>query len=255
MSTSIEIAITCTWFQHRLNWMLSSLLQQIGDVPDLVISIAHPPENGSPTTESICNFFKNEGLDIREIIIPMDEIQYRGLARNEQLRQCTCEWILFADTDMVYSPDFFADLGKQLEGHLKKETKCISSRRVSLDKDYCKNYFNSSDPWKNQYPVIVPAPSVICKNWPIFQISANVGAGYFQLANVANIKENHKGIYVPDDSNPDWGWLEGKKMQKAKSDRVFRRMLGGIKKIKTKCQYHLNHERDNEEGYHLTLQR
>ena len=255
MDTSIEIAVSCTWFQRRLNWMLSSILQQRGDVPEIIFSVAYPENNGDPTTEELCSFFREKGLSIREIVLPMDVIQYRGFARNEQLKQCTCDFVLFADTDMVYSPNFFADLGAQLEGPLKDETRCISARRVSLDKQHCKDYFNSSDPWIDKYPCVIPDPSDIVKDWPVFQISANVGAGYFQLANVANVRENHGGLYVPKDSNPDWGWLDGKKTQKANSDRVFRRMLGGIRRIKTKPQYHLNHERDNEEGCHLTLQR
>jgi len=255
MKPSIEIAVTCTWFQHRLDWMMSSVLEQKGDVPEIIFSVGYPPDNGDPTTEKLCAFFRGKGLNIREISIPMETIQYRGLARNIQMKECTCDWVLWADTDMVYSPYFFDDLGSQLETDLKEETRCISARRVSLDKQHCKDFFNDEDPWKNQYPCVVPNTSVMCANWPVYQISANVGAGYFQLANVKNIRENHGGIYVPEDSNPDWGWLDGKKMQKAKSDRVFRRMVGGVRRIKTKPQYHLNHSRDNEEGYHLTEQR
>ena len=92
----------------------------------------------------------------------------------------------------------------------------------------------------------------MCSKWPIYQISRNVGAGYFQLANVKCIREEHGGIYVDPKKNKDWSWG---RMQKANSDRQFRRMMGGVKKIATKPQYHLNHERDNEAGEHLVIQR
>lgn len=254
MNLSIEIAVTCTWFQRRLNWMMSSVLQQIGDVPKLVFSVSYPSNNGTPTTEETCKFFRDKGLNIREQCYPdMEVIQYRGLARNRQIQESDCDWILFADCDMVYDQRFFEDLGQQLIGPLKDEKKVLSARRISLDKPFSKNFFNNAD--KHVYPCVVSYPACIVSTWPIFKVTANVGAGYFQLVNRRNLVENHGGIYVKPEKNSDWGWTEGKKMQKANSDKQFRRMMGGIKRISTKPQYHLNHERDNEEGCHLVIQR
>ena len=251
--TSITIAVSCTWFQRRLCWMMSSLIlqKQNGHRPGIIFDVAYPKNNGNPTTEQVCDFFRDLGLKIKETPYEdMSEIQFRGLVRNRQLAQCETEWILFADTDMVYDPEFFDDLGRQLEGDLKKETRVISARRISLDKAYCKNYFNKTDAKK--YPCFIGRPADLCSIWPVYQISKNVGAGYFQLVNVQNVRENHGGIYVDPKRNNDWSW---DKMQKANSDRQFRKMMGGIKRITTKPQYHLNHERDNEEGKHLTIQR
>ena len=231
--------------------MLSSLLRQKdhGNRPDIVFDVAYPINNGNPTTENVCKFFRDLGLQITETPYEgMEEIQYRGLVRNRQIEQCKTEWILFADTDMVYDCDFFDDLGKQLNTELKNEKRVISAKRISLDKEYCKNFFNKVDDRK--YPCFIQSAD-ICSKWPIFQVSRNVGAGYFQLASLKNIKERG-GIYVDPKKNTDWSW---DRMQKANSDRQFRKMMGGIKRIKTKPQYHLNHERDNEVGIHLTVQR
>lgn len=232
--------------------MMSSLIRQKehGHCPDIFFDVAYPRNNGNPSTEEVCYLFKDLGLKIIETQYEgMDEIQFRGLVRNRQIAQCKTEWILFADTDMVYDDDFFDDLGMQLEGELKNEGKVISARRVSLDKDYCKNFFNNED--KNTYPCYIASPAKLCSTWPIYQVSRNVGAGYFQLASMESIQA-HGGIYVDPENNSDWSW---NKMQKANSDRQFRKMMGGIRRIKTKPQYHLNHERDNEAGTHLTIQR
>jgi hypothetical protein len=251
MSISIEIALTCTWFQKRLCWLMSSICQQEGDVPNLILNIAYPINNGNPTTETVCNFFREKGLKIKELPYDgMEIIQYRGLVRNEQLKQSDCEWILYIDADMTYSPDFFEDLGKQLEGELKDEKGVISASRVSLDKNFCKNFFNKTD--INKYPCIIPKAGCL-SDWPIFQISRNCGAGYFQLVNRRYVMENCGGLYVDPEHCNDWSWFD--KGQKANSDRQFRQRVGGLKKITTKPQYHLNHERDNEVGTHLTLQR
>lgn len=252
--TSIEIAVTCTWFQRRLCWMMSSVLQQDGDVPRIVFSVSYPANNGNPTTEEVCRFFRGKGLTVKEqAYSDMQVIQYRGLARNRQVGEADCDWILFADCDMVYDRRFFADLGRQLEGPLRDETKILSARRVSLDKQFSKDFFNKVD--QHTYPCMVCSPDDIVSKWPIFQMSANVGAGYFQLVNTRRLREDHGGVYVDPSDNRDWGWIDGKKMQKANSDKQFRHMMGGVTKIQTMPQYHLNHERDNEEGYHLTLQR
>jgi hypothetical protein len=251
MNTSIEIAVTCTWFQRRLSFMLSSILQQVGDVPKLVLSVAYPVGNGNPTTEDVCSFFRKKGLNIREIPYEgMEVIQYRGLVRNEQLKQADCEWILYADCDMSYSPGFFSDLGRQLEGTLKDEKMVISASRISLDKDYCKKFFNIDD--KREYPCIVDKAGEL-ENWPVFQISKNCGAGYFQLVNRKNLIDNLGGLYVNPSECRDWSWSN--RGQKANSDKQFRSRVGGLKKITTMPQYHLNHERDNEAGVHLTNQR
>jgi hypothetical protein len=251
--TSLTIAMSCTYFQRRLCWMLSSLVSQKtnGFRPKMVIDVAYPKDNGSPTTEKVCSFFRDLGLNILETqYADMSEIQYRGLVRNRQLAQCDTEWILFADCDMVYDRFFFDDLGKRLEGELKDERKLMSARRVSLDKPFCKDFFNTKDDHK--YPSFIANADEICSTWPIYQISRNIGAGYFQLINVNHVKDNHGGIYVDPSKNKDWSW---DKMQKANSDKQFRKMVGGIRRILTKPQYHLNHERDNEEGRHLTIQR
>ena len=81
---TIEIAIQCYNFQQRLIWMLSSILQQIGDQPNLIISIAYLPNNGNPTTESIINFFKKQKEGIVSGASPgtTDGMKYRSMIVN-----------------------------------------------------------------------------------------------------------------------------------------------------------------------------
>lgn len=248
----IEIAVSCSWFQKRLCWMMSSVLQQKGDIPDITFSVAYPKNNGNPTTEAVCSFFKSKGLKVKEFVYE-DEIaiQFRGLVRNKQLQETEADWFLFSDSDMVYSPLFFEDIKKQLLTTLKDEKRCISSRRISLDKAFSKDFFNKND--TNTYPCLIENPADIVSKWPIFKITNSCGAGYFQLANVENIRKNHGGIYV--DENNCFDLPEFEQIHKTKSDKQFRRMIGGFVTIKTLPQYHLNHERDNEEGKHLLIQR
>lgn len=249
---NIEICVSCSFYQRRLCWMMSSCLQQVGNSPHLTFSVAYPKDNGKPTTEEVCKFFIDRGLDVKEFPYPDERaIQFRGLVRNAQLAASTAEWILFSDSDMVYSTQFFCDLGHRLETDLKDETRCISSSRISLDKDFSKNFFNSAD--TTQYPAVIPSVAEKVSTWPIFQISKNCGAGYFQLVNVAAVRKNCGGIYVPPEECADKAEFDD--IHKTRSDSQFRHRVGGLKRIECKPQYHLNHERDNEVGYHLTIQR
>ena len=233
--------------------MASSLLHQVGNVPKLTFSVAYPKNNGNPTTESVCSFFRGKGLDVKEF--PYEDeraIQFRGLVRNAQLAASTADWILMADCDMVYHPRFFEDLGERLEGELKDEDRCISASRISLDKEYSKNFFNVDD--KTAYPADVANAAEIVSVWPVFRISRNCGAGYFQLANVDAVRRKCGGIYVPPDECADHAEFDD--FHKTSSDAQFRKRIGGLKRIQTKWpQYHANHERDNEVGHHLTIQR
>jgi len=248
---TIEICVTCNYFQRRLDWMLSSILQQQGEVPRIIFNVAYPKNNGNPTTEDVCSFFKDKGLNIKETVYPDEQsIHLRGVVRNKQLAETDAEYVLFSDSDMVYDPLFFEDLQNQLlHTELKNETRCISSKRISLDKQYSKDYFNKVD--DQTYPCVVDNVAELVSHWPIFKVSRSCGAGYFQLANVDNIRKNYNGIYVDPQKTRD-----ERKYQRARSDRQFRHMIGGFVTITTKPQYHLNHERDNEEGCtHLTIQR
>jgi hypothetical protein len=249
---NIEIAVSCTYFQKRLCWMASSLLQQDGNAPKLTFSVAYPKNNGNPTTEAVCAFFKGKGLDVKELVYPDERaIQFRGLVRNAQLAAPTADWVLFSDSDMVYSRGFFAALKERLEGDLANETRCISASRISLDKDYSKQFFNVDD--RAVYPVLVEDPSAIVSKWPVFQISRNCGAGYFQLINVESVRRLHGGLYVDPSNCADKAEFDD--IHKTRSDSQFRSRVGGLKRIELPPQWHLNHERDNEVGHHLTIQR
>ena len=264
----IDIAVACVFFQRRLCWMLSSLVQQTtwnrwgGEQHELTIDIAYQPNNGDPTTEAVLTDFKNrnyirEEFGVHECFLgraPIkirrtvcgDEIKgARGVVRNRQLAASKADWILFADCDHVYAPDFLDDLAAQLAGPLKDERRCITTTRISLDKDYSKNFFNNTKP--GDYPCYILDAAQKVSTWPVFRISPAMGAGYFQLANVARLRQDHGGLYVPNDWH-DKGW-------NTNSDKHFRNRLGGVCKIETKPQYHLNHERPREEGLPDDIQR
>lgn len=229
--------MSCFYFQHRLCWMLSSILQQKGEIPNILVNISHTDNDGNPTTKEVCDFFRSKGLNIKETLMGDNEVDNRSLARTKQLKESNDDFILFADSDMVYDPLFFSDLKAQLETNLKDETKCMAADRVSLDIPFCTEYFEKD---RNKYPMVVENVVDIVSKWPVYYISGRKrGAGYFQLANVQLVKERgvEYGVARHDGFRKEDGFFT------CKADRYFRINLGGIAPIITKPQYHLNHQR------------
>ena len=213
--------------------MLSSLLQQVGKVPDIVFSLAYERNNGNPTTEEVIELFRGKGLTIRETVYDDNErIMCRGLSRNDQLAKATCDWVLFADSDMTYDPRFFENLSWNLRRKYKDNPRCMSARRMALLKEPCDERIN--DLVKHPYPCVVEGAGLLA-DWPCKGRSLACGAGFFQLVNRELIMQKTGGDYVdPKSARMDWLW-------RFRSDQHFRHKIGGVSRIRCLPQYHLNH--------------
>ena len=230
----IEINIHIYLYQHRMCWMLSSILQQIGDKPNIVVSISYLPNNGNPTTESCIKFFREKGLNIIDIPLEANQAENRAIARNIRAKETQADWIIFADGDMVYEKGFFADLKtKLLQEPFVSCDKVIGADRHSLNIEYCTNYFNED---KREYPCVIENVANLVSVWPIWRIGGkDIAAGYFQLANVKAVK----------DKGGKYSWKSVDHGRCTKSDRMFRIHMGGRVPIDLLKQYHLNHDRSN----------
>lgn len=232
----IEICIHCHNYQHRMCWMLSSIMQQTGDIPELVTSISYLPNHGSPTTESCIDFFKKEGMNIISLPVNQGEESNRAIARNLRAKNSKADWLLYADADMVYSQNFFEELKKNLEtDRWKNEKKVIGADRHSLQIQHCVDYFMSDT---RAYPCVIPDVAKEVATWPVWYVKGKgIAPGYFQLASLQAIKEKG-GIYSK---------INIDKWRMCKTDRVFRSHMGGKVGMDLPPQYHLNHDREGPE--------
>ncbi|TRZ80399.1 glycosyltransferase family 2 protein [bacterium] len=232
----IEICIHTFHYQRRLCWMLSSILQQEGNVPNITVSISHTDNDGDPTTAEVCEFFRNKGLTIKEQILTEAQVKNRAIGRNLQVADTNSDWMLFADSDMVYSPHFFEDIQKQLKTTYSQEAKVLGADRISLDIPFCIKYFEEDT---TKYPCVIPNVSKIAEEWPVKWVTGRgTCAGNFQLANTQAI------MYIADGK---YTGREGDVWRHTKSDRAFRCRMGGRKPMKTLPQHHLNHDRGGPE--------
>jgi len=228
----LEICIHCHNYQHRLCWMLSSILQQKGDHPDIVVSLSYLPGTGDPTSEKVIEFFQEKGMEFIEVKLKKGQQKNRAIPRNIRAKETEADWILFADSDIVYSPHFFEDIQKQVKSDkYKNETRVIGADRHSLSIPFCVKYFDEDE---RKYPCEVENVAELVSAWPVQWIHGRkIAAGNFQLARVEAIKE--KGGIYSGRKRDVW--------RHTKSDRQFRVHMGGRVPMMVKPQYHLNHDR------------
>ena len=230
---TIEICIHCNFYQRRLNWMLNSLLDQKGDIPNIIVNISHTDLDGNPTTQRVCEFFREKGLNIVETLVTQEEVSNRAVARNKQATATTADWILFADSDVVYSDDFFFDLQNKLKTIYKDIKVVMGADRYSLDIPFCTKYFNEQD--TTEYPRIIENVSKIVSEFPIkWCRGADSAPGNFQLISVQVLKEKCGGK-ITDRPKDHW--------RNTKGDRALRCRAGGRIGIKVQKMWHLNHDR------------
>jgi glycosyltransferase involved in cell wall biosynthesis len=232
---TIEICIHCYNYQHRLCWMLSSILQQTGNIPKIIVNISHSLNQGNPTTELVCEYFRSKGLNIEETILTDEEVPNRAIARNRQVKNTKSDWMLFADSDLVYANDFFEDLASQLRSNLKDIDKCMGADRHSLNDKFCIKYFEED---QRVYPCEVENVAEVAKTWPIKWTNGRmIAPGFFQLAKTKAIMDKG-GIYAGRQKD---------KWRSTRSDRGFRCQMGGRIGLRVKSMWHLNHDRGGPE--------
>ena len=248
---TLTLAVFCHNFEHRFCWMLSSLLQQKPCGVQLTVDVGYVRGTGSPSCAQVLDFFEGQGLRVKHTAYDKADThlyQRRGLVRNAQLEACDTEWITFGDCDMGVRSAILETIETIIQSlspaHAKMMLTCARYSTVKPS--------DATDALigEHTYPCVVP--DAFDRAWALPKSKkSNIGAGYCQIANVANVRENHKGLYVDPDRNRDYDWH---KFWKTKSDRRFRSMLGRLR-VPLPPFIHYQHVRDNEIGHHIEVQR
>ena len=242
MSNWLTIAVQCHHFEHRLNWMISSLAGQHGVCLDVACV-----KNGATVDAMRYHYYGRECDGRVTTFEDMSALQYRGLTRNAQVAGCTTPYMLFADCDMVYHPEYFARL-RQHAFDMGASDMLIAGR-ISQPNDQ-RRFTNRLVRANGPYPCVVDEPSGKASQLPPKR-RGNVGAGYFQLVRTVDCD----GYYVDAAKNRDHGWTDT--YSKCKSDQQFRKRFTRVKLPRwfSDNEWHLNHVRDNELGKHTEEQR
>jgi len=244
----IYFATLCHNYELRFAWQMSSIIQQKGNVPGLLIDCATLEGDDNPLR------FPPElfpGLTY----YPTDRETFarRALTRTQQIQRAIdakADWVFFADCDHIYDPRFFCRLRDHLVRECANVTNCIHSKwkqhtLVEPTNKACE-YFRANPVMPHAWAKATGLPMMVKR-------VRDIAAGCMQVCKLSAIIEKTGGVYVAADKTKD-GHLFNKG-QRAKSDIQFRAAMGGTTSIDLPTQVHLQHRRDKEEGHHIDDQR
>jgi len=234
----IAVCIQSYNFNKRLCWMLSSIFQQkprkphLG-LPEIIPVVSYVKYTG---VDAVIKTFNDAGYYVNgRCYENFDRFKYRGLVRNDDVEMIDTDWFLFADSDMVYPPNFFGILGFFLRTKYKKNEHCLYSQRQSTFFEATEKLLES----EGAYPKIIDNAWEKASKLKA-KLKSNIGAGYCQIANKGAIIRKNNGKYTR--THCDWDW--DKEEMNTKSDIRFRKKMGG-EAIPLPIQIHLQHLRCN----------
>lgn len=252
---TIEIMLMVYNFQHRFCWQCSSILQQIGELPNIIVNAAYLADTGNPSTGNVLEYFKKYGLNVKHTRYELKEknqFKYRGLNRTRQLLSSNADWILFSDPDHVFEPNFFAELYKTIKNMPLNQVGCFFSRN-KITTDAKKTY---EEVEKLEYPCVVD--NCYDRAYKIENSTRNYhkipAPGNCQISSMGCIKEKNDGIYCLNKSL-DRPLFSKKNIFATGSDRFFRKKVGGSIKLNLPMQINMNHYRYGDLKYSIFEQR
>lgn len=228
----INISSYCYNFQKRLWWQMSSLMYQPEVKINYYLAVCKQDPNIEKTNKIIQVF--SEYINIIPMWFDIEMMQTRGHTRNEVLKN-TKGWILFTDSDMVFSPNYFETMfSKDINTYdLNKKTLFTSRRWYTLVEDGYK--------LANTVDFINP----IKIDWNYLDKLCNIsrkgrGSGNFQLLN-RDLFDSL--VYPSDDKKLSDGYL------KCRSDVSFRRNINNTVEFKSTGKvYHIYHYIKRRDG-------
>jgi glycosyltransferase involved in cell wall biosynthesis len=242
----IEICIVCYNFQRRWTMQLASLVQQI-DAPDFIINVAYVKGNGDPDVETIVKYYENKGLKFK--LTPYTDLNSRGLIRNVQVKNSSEDWLLFVDCDVVYHPNFFKELSKNMDPNCQNVIGCPKFMYTNVE--MVNEFFNKFESMyvENSYKIAETFD-------PIKPRIRRVASGGMQLVRRQLVMEKAGGRYV----NPRRTGDNTLGHVGTRSDIKFRSAIDGGRKnsillMKLPYQIHLEHYRSVDEQFDNESQR
>jgi hypothetical protein len=224
----IDYCILCYKFQRRLSWCLSSILEQIGNIPNIIINIGYVKNDGDPQTENVINVFKNKLHIIEKKYDSVDDILHRGNVRNDLLHISDSEWVFWADCDHIYQNNFFAEL----KDHLDKFSNIESTVLYSYNKNTTD--IKSTDETLSESKILINDAFNLADKIPKIECRVNKKAGgAMQVIR----REQLKGFYIKEDKSKA-------NMMRFSSDIKFRWRFKNIIPLDLPYMIHLNHNRN-----------
>ena len=241
----IEILIYCHNFQRRLCWVLSSLCQQVGNVPEFVVNIASMPGNGSPSTDDVINSFSKRLQFKHTVFSDRNVFAYPGLTKTRQIQESNADWFMCHSCDYVLPPTRLAAINSSIKGEYKDCDTCLSSiGNVHTTVESADAFVQETILYENN----AYEKAMLLDRFD----KRDSRPGGFLVFSRAAIYKKRNGIYGDSRHIKDRNLFNHG--MKSRSDVPFRKQMG-CEIVDWPIMVHLNHNRDKEVGYHLEEQR
>jgi hypothetical protein len=227
--------------------MLSSLCEQVnvnGTVLEIKVN-THKQDPFRDWSEGMWEVFEPHlCLKVKEW--ESEDFALRGVTRNEDLKECNMDWLVFADADLVFDPDFLHKLTVILP-RLEKTigSNLLTTQRVELDEEEVNLALEHDG-----YTDVIHDTSTTCLRIAIdkhAKCDRARGAGYFQMIYMPNMK----GVrYIKDPTVEQVHFNVGRDRRvhgHYKADMAFRKNCSGVLNgLGLPPIWHLAHDRNSE---------
>jgi glycosyltransferase involved in cell wall biosynthesis len=106
----MTISITLTRYAEP-NWLLAETLESLAKQQNIVATVLMLDQQDNPETAALCQTLTNENITFDYYVIPAKSLSF---ARNEAIRLCQTDILLYIDTDAIAEPNWAKHLGEAL---------------------------------------------------------------------------------------------------------------------------------------------
>ena len=105
-----KLTITLTRYAEP-NWLLAEALESLAIQQNVIATVLMLDQQDNPETAELCQKLTNENIIFNYQTIPAKSLSF---ARNEAIRLCQTDVLLYIDTDAIAAPNWAARLGDVL---------------------------------------------------------------------------------------------------------------------------------------------
>jgi glycosyltransferase involved in cell wall biosynthesis len=110
VDSTINLTVTLTRYAEP-NWLLAETLESLAKQQNIVATVLMLDQQDNPETAALCQTLTNEKITFDYHVIPAKSLSF---ARNEAIRLCQTDVLLYIDTDAIADPNWAKYLGEAL---------------------------------------------------------------------------------------------------------------------------------------------
>ena len=175
----MTISITLTRYAEP-NWLLAETLESLAKQENIAAIVLMLDQQNNPETASLCQQLSNKNITFEYQTIPAKSLSF---ARNEAIRLCQTDILLYIDTDAIAAPNW----AEYLSEALSQESVGIAGGKIIPKWHKSPSFIQKSQVVLDQYSMLDLGDDIIDVKKVV---GASFGLNKKHLGNVAIFDEN-----------------------------------------------------------------